>query len=169
MFWTFWHAVLMDLPLHSPIISPNVFPIRPLPWLSVCGAQPWRFPVLMNVEKKSKKWSRILTEKTRHLRVPEECLCSPQWMGRNRPGDVYTGGPFCCTAKPSHWRSDVTAWSRFIIDQTKIGDQRKAEVEAFTKRCSNSAKASTISQQNSIFDWMCTQKTDHTQRGDKKY
>lgn len=75
------------------------------------------------------------------------CAALSGWVEID-PGTCTLGGPFCCTAKPSHWRSDVTAWSRFIAAQTKIGNQRKAEVESYTKRCSSSAKVSTTNQQN---------------------
>lgn len=73
------------------------------------------------------------------------CAALSGWVEID-PGSCNLGGPLCCTAKPSHWTRDASAWSRFKSAQTKIGEQRKAQVEAYLKRCSSTSKVSTTGQ-----------------------
>ena len=110
------------------------------PTMTIAGPDDCREQIKEMIEGYDRE-DQALTSFTRNA-----CAALSGWVEIN-PGTCTLGGPFCCTAKPSHWRSDITAWSRFIAAQTKIGNQRKAEVEAFTNRCSSSAKVSTTNQQ----------------------
>jgi hypothetical protein len=110
------------------------------PTMTIAGPDDCREQIRKMIEGYDRE-DQALTSFTRNA-----CAALSGWVEIN-PGTCTLGGPFCCTAKPSHWRSDITAWSRFIAAQTKIGNQRKAEVEAFTNRCSSSAKVSTTNQQ----------------------
>ena len=109
------------------------------PPLTISGSDVCRAEVRKMVEDFDLE-DQALTNFTRNA-----CTALSGWVEID-PGSCNLGGPLCCTAKPSHWTRDASAWSRFKSAQTKIGEQRKAQVEAYLKRCSSTSKVSTTGQ-----------------------